>query len=206
MARSPDFRAHPDPRPQALISQLNAALRGQWRRRVTCQQCGIDVGLQSRSRKRHVGDRAIFDDLRQTRRSIRAAGKVLKCVQVTHHTLRLVERADHVLAQRVVDGCLPAHGRIHLCQQGGWAPGRTARRACSLPPRKPLMSPTTPPPSATRSPSCGRIRGTAGWSKIEVQRLPGLVLLHRRAARTVLDGAKVPTGQLPCCRRWRIQR
>jgi hypothetical protein len=48
--------------------------------------------------------------------AVRAAAGVQRG-QVAHHQLRLVERADHVLAQRVVDGGLAAHRRIHLRQQ-----------------------------------------------------------------------------------------
>jgi hypothetical protein len=44
------------------------------------------------------------------------AGRVPAC-QVADHALRLVEGADHVLAQRVVDRGLAAHRGIHLRQQ-----------------------------------------------------------------------------------------
>ena len=44
-------------------------------------------------------------------------GRVSQRVQVAQHALRLVEGADHVLAERVVDRGLAAHRRIDLRQQ-----------------------------------------------------------------------------------------
>ena len=62
---------------------------------------------------------------------------------------RLVERADHVLAERVVDAGLAAHRGVDLRQQRGRHLHEAARRACSMAAAKPVMSPITPPPSAT---------------------------------------------------------
>ena len=68
--------------------------------------------------KRHVCNGAVLDDFGQTRAQL-ALGQRFQCVQVSHHQLRLVERTDHVLAQRVVDGGFAAHAAVHLRQQRG---------------------------------------------------------------------------------------
>ena len=40
-------------------------------------------------------------------------------IGIGQHALRLMERADQILAARVVHGCLSAHRRIDLSQQCG---------------------------------------------------------------------------------------
>jgi hypothetical protein len=65
-----------------------------------------------------VADQAVLDDLGQTggqfpvRQGVQGFG-------IGQHQLRLVEGADHVLAEGMVDAGLAAHGGIHLGQQGG---------------------------------------------------------------------------------------
>ena len=87
------------------------------------QGCGL-VSQQGRHlefkpvQQRHVGNGPVFDDLGQagTQLAHRQAGQGL---QVADHTRGLVKGADHVLAQRVVDGGFATHRRIHLGQQRG---------------------------------------------------------------------------------------
>ena len=65
-----------------------------------------------------IADQAVFDDLGQTRRQFpRRQGR--QAGGVDDHGLGLVEGADHVLAQRVVDAGLAAHRGIDLGQQRG---------------------------------------------------------------------------------------
>ena len=67
--------------------------------------------------KRHVRNRAVFDDLGQARAHF-ALGQGLQGVEVADHAVRLVKRANHVLANGVVDGGFTAHRRVHLREQG----------------------------------------------------------------------------------------
>ena len=86
------------------------------RRRFTREQ-GPDVRLDP-VQKSHVGNRSVLDDLRKPGAQL-AHGQGLEHVQVADHALRLVKRAHHVFAQRVIDGRFPTNRRIHLRQQGG---------------------------------------------------------------------------------------
>ena len=68
--------------------------------------------------KSHVGNRPVLDDFGQAGAQL-ALRQGLERVQIAHHFQRLVKRANHVFAQRVVDGGLASHAGIHLGQQGG---------------------------------------------------------------------------------------
>ena len=98
-----DFTAAPDGMGQRL------RLAG-----AQCGQMRLDPIKES-----HVGNRAIFDDFSQTSGKL-ARRQGFDCVQIAHNPLRLIERANHVFAQRVVDGRFPAHRRVHLRQQRSW--------------------------------------------------------------------------------------
>jgi len=60
-----------------------------------------------------VADRAVLDDLRQSRGEL-ARRKRREAGGVDGDGRRLVERADHVLAEAMVDRRLPADRRVHL--------------------------------------------------------------------------------------------
>ena len=82
---------------------------------VTCHQ-RVDVLLQP-IEKGHVGDGPVLDDFGQAGAEL-ARRQGAEHVQIAHHPLWLVKGANHVLAQRVVDGRLATHRRVHLGQQG----------------------------------------------------------------------------------------
>jgi hypothetical protein len=83
---------------------------------LTGQQ-GVEMGLEP-VQQRRVGDGRVLDDLGQPRTQL-TRGQRGQRGQVADHALGLLERADHVLSQRVVDGRLAAHRRVHLRQQRG---------------------------------------------------------------------------------------
>ena len=83
-------------------------------RRAVARQQVIHVIFEP-AHEIHVGNRPIFDDLGQASAEF-ALWQRIQRGKVTHHQLRLVERTNHVLAQRVVDGRLASHRRIHLRQ------------------------------------------------------------------------------------------
>ena len=64
-------------------------------------------------------------------------GGSVASVSVSASTRRLMERADHVLAARVVDRRLAADRRVDLREQRRRAPARSRRRAGSSRPRSP---------------------------------------------------------------------
>ena len=99
------------------------------------------------SKKSAVGDRAVLDDFGQARAEF-ARGQRAQRGSVGDHRVRLVERADHVLAERMIDRRSCRQPRNPPARAASSAPGRTARRACSAAAAKPVMSPITPPPSA----------------------------------------------------------
>ncbi|CWO33391.1 Uncharacterised protein [Neisseria meningitidis] len=59
-------------------------------------------------KKADVAERAVFDDFRHTGGQF-AGGQGVQRVQVGKHRLRLVKRANHIFAERVVDGGFAAH-------------------------------------------------------------------------------------------------
>ena len=69
-------------------------------------------------KQRAVVDAAVLDDLAQARADL-ACVERLQRVAVHEHQLRLIERAQQVLAARVVDGHFAADGGIDLRKQRG---------------------------------------------------------------------------------------
>ena len=63
-----------------------------------------------------VADRAVLDHFREARGEL-AIGQRAQAIGVDQHGARLVERADHVLAQRMIDAGLAADGRVDLREQ-----------------------------------------------------------------------------------------
>ena len=68
--------------------------------------------------KFRIAQHAVFDHFGH------AGGKLARRqsgqnIQIGKHRLRLVKRADHILAQRMIDGGFAAHRRIDLAQQCG---------------------------------------------------------------------------------------
>ena len=96
---------------------LTAAAHGVGQRSAIARQQGIHVRLQP-VHEGHVGNRPVFDDFCQPGAEF-ARCQGVERGQVTHHQLGLVESANHVFAQRVVDGSFAAHRRIDLGQQRG---------------------------------------------------------------------------------------
>ena len=96
---------------------LAAAAHGMGQRIGVARQQIVEVGFDP-GEELDVGDRPVLDDLGQPGAQLAQRQRAQR-VQVADHALRLVERADHVLADRVVDGGLAAHRRIHLRQQRG---------------------------------------------------------------------------------------
>ena len=78
---------------------------------------GVDIGFQP-VHQMHIGNGTVLDDLGQASAQL-ARRQGVERVQVAHHQLRLVESADHVFAQGMVDAGFTADRRIHLRQQGG---------------------------------------------------------------------------------------
>jgi len=83
---------------------------------VTCQQ-RVEIFFEP-AEEAVVGDGAVLDDFSQAGDQL-TLRQCVERVDVGHHEQRLVEHADHVLAQRVVDGRLAPHRRVDLRQQGG---------------------------------------------------------------------------------------
>ena len=98
-----------------LRLDLAGALHRLRQRRLVARAQPLDAGLDP-GEELGIGDRAVLDDLGQSRREL-ALGQRVERVEVADHTHRLVERADHVLAQRVVDRGLAADRRVDLRQQ-----------------------------------------------------------------------------------------
>ena len=86
-------------------------------RRVVARQQRVDVDLQP-IEESHVGDRPVFDDLGQAGAEFARRQRVER-VEVGHHAQGLVEGADHVFAERVVDPGLAADRGVDLRQQCG---------------------------------------------------------------------------------------
>ena len=84
-------------------------------RRGVARQQGIDIGFQPRKKWR-VENESVLDDLRQPGTKL-AIWQGLKAIGIGKHQLRLIKRADHVLAPRVIYRCFATHGRINLCKQ-----------------------------------------------------------------------------------------
>ena len=76
---------------------------------------GIDVLLEP-FEERAIADQAVLDDLGQPGVQF-ARGQRLEHIGVGQHLTRLMKRTDHVLAARMIDGGLAAHGGIDLRQQ-----------------------------------------------------------------------------------------
>jgi hypothetical protein len=64
-----------------------------------------------------VTNQTVFDDFGKSRRQL-AFWQGVQRSGVDQHSIRLIERTDHVLAQRMIDAGLAAHRRVHLGQQG----------------------------------------------------------------------------------------
>jgi hypothetical protein len=86
------------------------------RRRVAPDERG-QMGLDPVQEIR-IRDRPVLDDLGQTGRDLALRQRPQR-IQVGNHAQRLVEGADHVLAERMVDRRLAADRRVHLRQQRG---------------------------------------------------------------------------------------
>jgi hypothetical protein len=71
---------------------------------------------------------AVLDDFGKPRDEL-ALWQRLERVHVGDDEARLVERADHVLAGRVIDRRLAAHRGVDLSEQGPWATARAECRA-----------------------------------------------------------------------------
>jgi len=69
-------------------------------------------------KKHRVANQADLDDLGESGREL-AVGKRIERVGVDNHRARLMERADHVLAERVVHAGLAADRGVHLGEQRG---------------------------------------------------------------------------------------
>ena len=83
---------------------------------VAGTQC-VDVLLQP-GQKLHIAQQRVFDHFGQAGGQL-ARGQGVQHGHVGQHCARLVKRADHIFAQRVIDGGFAAHRGIHLRQQGG---------------------------------------------------------------------------------------
>src|SRR5258706_7094291 len=70
-------------------------------------------------KERGIENQAVLDDLRKTGAEL-AIRQRFQSIRVRQHQLRLIKRANHVFAARVIDGRLTAHRGIHLSKQGGW--------------------------------------------------------------------------------------
>ncbi len=81
------------------------------------RQQRIQVGFQPGEESR-VADQSVFDHLGETGGQLAVRECVQRC-RVGDHAARLVERADHVLAERVIDAGLAAHRGVDLRQQRG---------------------------------------------------------------------------------------
>src|SRR5690606_17407354 len=66
-----------------------------------------------------IADQPILDDLREPSRQLSRRQRAQRR-DVDQHCLRLVEGADHVLAQRMVDASLATYRRIDLRKQRRW--------------------------------------------------------------------------------------
>ena len=86
-----------------LATALNRPGQSGWVAGQQSVQVGFDPIEES-----HVRNRAVFDDFGQTRAEF-ARRQALQGIQVAHHPHGLVESANHVLAQGVVDGGFTAH-------------------------------------------------------------------------------------------------
>jgi hypothetical protein len=76
--------------------------------------------------ERQIPDQAVLDDFRQPGPQFPVRQRIQR-VRIGQHEARLVESADHVLAQRVVDGGLASDRGVHLRQQGR---GNLDKRHC----------------------------------------------------------------------------
>ena len=77
----------------------------------------VDIGFDP-VQKRHVGNRPAFEASSQPGAEL-PGRKRFKKIQSAHHQLRLIKRATHIFAQRVVDSRYAAHSRVNLRQQRG---------------------------------------------------------------------------------------
>ncbi|MDT4846346.1 hypothetical protein FQZ97_803630 [compost metagenome] len=67
--------------------------------------------------KSRVGNGSVLDDFGQACTQF-SLGQRLERIQIADHPLRLVERTNHVLAQRMIDAGFPPHRGVNLGQQG----------------------------------------------------------------------------------------
>ncbi len=111
-ARSPCSRSSA-PTISALIRQLSwiACASAAGSRATSASICA-----SSHARNARVADRAVLDHFREARGEL-ARRQRAQAIGVDQHGARLVERADHVLAERVVDAGLAAHRRVDLREQ-----------------------------------------------------------------------------------------
>ena len=75
------------------------------------------VGFQP-VEERRVAYQPVLDDFGHAGREL-SRRQCVEHVDIGQHPARLVKRPDHVLAQRMIDAGLAAHGGVHLGQQGG---------------------------------------------------------------------------------------
>ena len=111
-ARSPCSRSSA-PTISALIRQLSWIACASASRLARHQR--VHLRLEPRQ-ERAVADRAVLDHFREARGEL-ARRQRAQAIGVDQHGARLVERADHVLAERMVDAGLAAHRRVDLREQ-----------------------------------------------------------------------------------------
>ena len=97
--------------------QLAAAPHGVGEGRAIARQQLLDVGFEPVD-ERSVEREAVLDHLGQARAQL-AVGQRVEGRHVRDHRARLVEGADHVLAERVVDRGLAADRGVDLREQRG---------------------------------------------------------------------------------------
>jgi hypothetical protein len=114
MARRPLSRSS-SPTTQALISQNVSRHAPAQPGRAPARRPGWPSS-QARKVASAIGP-YLMTSARPARNS--RSGRLSSVARSQITPLGLVERADHVLAQRVVDGGLATHGRVHLGQQRG---------------------------------------------------------------------------------------
>ena len=114
-ARSPVSRSS-----AATIAALIAQLAMDRVRRARPRRCASSVGMFASSHAKNVGvaDRAVLDHFGEPGAQL-AVGQRRQAIGVDQHGARLVERADHVLAERMVDAGLAADRRVDLREQRG---------------------------------------------------------------------------------------
>ena len=158
--------------------------------RVARQQ-RLEVRLEPRRRTPRSQMRPYLMTSASPARSSRSRQASRACSVSASTALRLVERADQVLAARVIDAGLAADGRIHLRQQRR---RHLHERDAALVAggAKPARSPTTPPPSASTAQSRAE---AVGDQDIEHARSVGQRLVRLAVRQDDFDDAPRRRGQ-----------